>query len=110
MLTWNCRHLANTEIQKKSQKFVFNRAIITCPSFAHLKNSWGGNNLWNEDLIVEELYKIRKEHAAQFNYDIGAIIQALQQEEAQGGCPLVSFISQADIGKYNSKMTQKTTL
>lgn len=50
--------------------------------------------LWNEDLIVAELRQIREEHAAQFNYDIRAIVQSLQQEEAQSGCQLVSFARQ----------------
>jgi len=50
--------------------------------------------LWNEDLIVAELRQIREEHAAQFNYDIRAIVHSLQQEEAQSGCQLVSFARQ----------------
>ncbi len=50
--------------------------------------------LWNEDLIVAELRQIREEHAAQFNYDILAIVHSLQQEEAQSGCQLVSFARQ----------------
>ncbi len=50
--------------------------------------------LWNEDLIVAELRQIREEHAAQFNYDISAIVHSLQQEDAQSGCQLVSFARQ----------------
>jgi hypothetical protein len=50
--------------------------------------------LWNEDLIVAEIRQIREEHAAQFNYDISAIVHSLQQEEAQSGCQLVSFARQ----------------
>jgi len=46
--------------------------------------------MW-QDMIVEEIRKIREEHAVQFNYDISAIVQALKQEEEQSGCHLVSF-------------------
>ena len=46
--------------------------------------------MW-QDMIVEEIRKVREEHAAQFNYDIRAIVQALKQEEEQSGGHLVSF-------------------
>jgi hypothetical protein len=74
-------------------------------TLAHLKNSWGNNmcneELWNEDLIVAELRQIREEHAAQFNYDIRAIVHSLQQEEAQSGCQLVSFARQPKEGQLS---------
>jgi hypothetical protein len=75
-------------------------------TLAHLKNLWGNNNmcneeLWNEDLIVAELRQIREEHAAQFNYDIRAIVHSLQQEDAQSGCQLVSFARQPKEGQLS---------
>lgn len=57
--------------------------------------------LWNKDLIVAELRQICEEHAAQFNYDIRAIVHSLQQEDAQSGCQLVSFTRKTREGKAN---------
>lgn len=51
--------------------------------------------MW-QDMIVEEIRKVREEHAAQFNYDISAIVQSLKQEEEQSGCHLVSFVQKTD--------------
>jgi len=52
--------------------------------------------------MVAELRQIREEHAAQFNYDIRAIVQSLQQEEVQSGCQLVSFARQPKEDKSGS--------
>ena len=38
-----------------------------------------------EDPIVEETRKARQEHAARFNYDLGAICRDLKEQEARGG-------------------------
>ena len=44
-----------------------------------------------EDHIVEEVRRIREEHAAQFNYDIDAIFADYKRLEAEGKRTLVSF-------------------
>ncbi len=36
-----------------------------------------------EDPILEEIWRIREEIAAEFNYDIGAMIRATQEEESR---------------------------
>jgi hypothetical protein len=54
--------------------------------------------MW-QDTIIEEIRKIREEHAAQFNYDISAIVQSLKQEEKQSGCLMVSFAQKPKISK-----------
>jgi hypothetical protein len=41
--------------------------------------------MWS-DSIIEEIHKIRKEHAEQFNYDLDAIVKDYQQQ--QRGYPL----------------------
>jgi hypothetical protein len=43
------------------------------------------------DPIVEEIRKIREEHAARFNYDIDAIFEDLKRSEREGGRPLVTL-------------------
>jgi hypothetical protein len=44
-----------------------------------------------KDHIVEEVRRIREEHAAQFNYDVDAIYEDLKRIEAKSGRPHVSF-------------------
>ena len=47
-----------------------------------------------KDEILEELWKIREEHAAKFNYDLNAIYEDLkrgEEEERKRGRKFVSF-------------------
>lgn len=44
-----------------------------------------------EDPIVEEVRRIRDAHAAQFNYDIDAIVADYQRLAAESDQPRVSF-------------------
>jgi hypothetical protein len=44
-----------------------------------------------EDHIVEEVRRIREEHAARFDYDVDAIFDDLKRIEAEGKRPRVSF-------------------
>ena len=43
------------------------------------------------DPIVEEIRTRRDEHAAQFGYDVQAIVEALRREEEESGRRPVSF-------------------
>ena len=43
------------------------------------------------DRIVEEVRRVREEHAAQFNYDIDAIFADYKRMEAESKRPHVSF-------------------
>jgi hypothetical protein len=44
-----------------------------------------------EDHIVEEVRRIREEHAAQFDYDVDAIFDDLKRVEVESKRPRVSF-------------------
>ena len=44
-----------------------------------------------EDHIVEEVRRIRDLHAAQFNYDVDAIVADLKRSEAERDWPRASF-------------------
>jgi hypothetical protein len=46
--------------------------------------------MW-QDVIVEEVHRVREAHAAQFNHDLWAIYQDLKRLEVESECPLVSF-------------------
>lgn len=43
------------------------------------------------DPIVEEVRRIREEHAKRFNYDLDAIVADLKEREAQSDNVFVSF-------------------
>lgn len=43
------------------------------------------------DPIVEEIRKIRDEHAARFNYDLDAIFDDIKRSEKELGLPLVTL-------------------
>jgi hypothetical protein len=46
--------------------------------------------MWT-DPIIKEIHQIRAEHAAQFNYDLTAMVKDLQKEEQESGKSFVSF-------------------
>ena len=43
------------------------------------------------DPIVEEVRKVREEHAAKFNYDLERILKDLKEQEQRSGLKLVSL-------------------
>jgi hypothetical protein len=43
------------------------------------------------DPIVEEIRRIRDEHAARFNYDLDAIFDDIKRSEKELGLPLVTL-------------------
>ena len=62
----------------------------TCPRFAPQKNLWETEGMWR-DPIVEEIRRIREEHAARFNYDLRAIYRDLKEKEKQSGRKMASL-------------------
>ena len=46
--------------------------------------------MW-QDPIVEEIRKVREQHAAKFNYDLKAICQDLKEQENRSNWKLVSL-------------------
>lgn len=49
--------------------------------------------MWT-DPIIEELHKNREEYAAQFNFDLGAMVKALQEREKVSGRKMISLDSE----------------
>ncbi len=45
--------------------------------------------MW-EDEVLEEIYKIREEHAKSFNYDLQAICDDLRKKQAESGRKIIS--------------------
>ena len=46
--------------------------------------------MWN-DPIVDEVRKVREEHAARFDYDLKRIFQDIQEREEKSGHKVVSL-------------------
>lgn len=46
--------------------------------------------MW-KDTIVEDVRKVREEHAAKFNYNLDAIYQDLKKNQKRGGRKVVSL-------------------
>jgi hypothetical protein len=45
--------------------------------------------MWNDE-ILDEIRKIREEHAKSFNYDLDAICHDLRQQQAVSGRKIIS--------------------
>lgn len=45
--------------------------------------------MWKDE-VIEEIYKIREEHAEAFNYDLQAICDDLQKRQAESGRQVIS--------------------
>lgn len=46
--------------------------------------------IWKDE-IVEEVRRVREEHAAKFNFDISAICADIRRKQAESGRQIVSF-------------------
>ena len=51
--------------------------------------------MW-KDPIVEELHKIREQHAAKFDFNLLAMVKDYQQQQQQGGRKVVSFVQRRE--------------
>lgn len=52
--------------------------------------------MW-EDEILEEIHRIREEHAKSFNYDFKAIFADWQKKQAESGREVVNLSSKNDL-------------
>lgn len=48
------------------------------------------------DEVIKELWKIREEHAASFNYDLEAMAMDLKKEQEASGRKIVSFVEKKE--------------
>ncbi len=46
--------------------------------------------MWS-DPIIEEIHQFRADHAAQFNYDLAAIVEDIKKQEKQSGKKFISL-------------------
>lgn len=62
--------------------------------------------MW-EDEILEELHKIREQHAKSFNYDFKEIFADWQRRQAASGKKLVSLKNRQQSNKELNSTSQK---
>ncbi len=62
--------------------------------------------MW-EDEVLEELHKIREEHAKSFNYDFKAIFADWKKRQAASGRKLVSIQPQKQSNQTLEPTTQE---
>lgn len=62
--------------------------------------------MW-EDEIVEELHRIREEHAKEFNYDIKAICDDWRRRQEQSGRQFVTLPLKEQSHKAAQQVEQK---
>ncbi len=49
------------------------------------------------DPIVDEVRRVRGEHAARFNYDLWAIFRDIKEQQERSGLNFVSFADEASV-------------
>ncbi|WP_068820190.1 hypothetical protein [Phormidesmis priestleyi] len=52
--------------------------------------------MW-EDEIIEELHRIREEHAKAFNYDVGEICEDWRKRQKQSGRQFVTLADETQV-------------
>ena len=57
----------------------------------HTGRTYGRITIMWKDSIVEDVRKVREEHAAKFNYNLDAIYQDLKKQEKRSGRKVVSL-------------------
>jgi len=88
LLSWNCWHIANAEFAEQlrsiCEQLGYKMPILCTPEqFMDTKRV--------KDEIVEEIRRVREEHAARFDYDVDAIYADLKRLEQQSSEPRISL-------------------
>ncbi|MGA2067424.1 MAG: hypothetical protein ABSG86_20810 [Thermoguttaceae bacterium] len=89
LVTWNFKHIANAAMTSKIESVCIAQGYAFARS-ARPKSSWSQKPMF-EDPIVEEIRRIRHAHAAQFNFDIRAIVEDLRRSQRESGLTYVNF-------------------
>jgi len=79
---------------------VMNHQLLPLP-----KNFLENEIMWT-DPIIEELHKIRKDHAAKFNFNLLAIVRDYQKLQEQSGKKVVSFVKKREFVSANAELVE----
>lgn len=58
------------------------------------------------DPIIEELHKIREDHAEKFNYNLRAIVRDYQKQQRSNGKKVVSFMEKRNYVSADSDVVE----
>lgn len=94
LITWNCKQTAYAQMRSAIESVIRQcgcqpQIICSSAKLPEIKRMW-------TDPIVEEIHKIRQEHAAKFDYDLRAIVRDYQKRQRLSGKKVISFISNND--------------
>jgi hypothetical protein len=64
--------------------------------------------MWRDE-VLEEIYRIREEHAKAFNYDLKAICDDLRQRQAASGRQIISQPLKQPRQRHNNPVTPNLT-
>jgi hypothetical protein len=60
--------------------------------------------MWRDE-VLEEIYRIREEHAKRFNYNLKAICDNLRQKQAASGRRIISVPLKQPRQRYSKPVT-----
>jgi hypothetical protein len=60
------------------------------------------------DPIVDEVRRIREEHAARFNYDVDAIFQGIKERERKSGLVFVDGVARQVVADPESRLPSQS--
>ncbi|MGL5832309.1 MAG: hypothetical protein ACRC1Z_03650 [Waterburya sp.] len=61
--------------------------------------------MW-QDEILDEIHKIREEHAKSFNYDLDAMFADWQRRQSEDGREVVSLLPKRSLTKSRKEQTK----
>ena len=64
--------------------------------------------MWQNE-VLEEIYKIREEHAKSFDYDLDAMFADWQKKQAESGRKVVNLSLKRDRTTHSSAWDEKDT-
>jgi hypothetical protein len=106
LLTWNCRHIANPEIQRGIAEQLEKIGLFLL--FICTPEELLGEKMLSDE-IIDEVQSIRDAHAAKFNYDLRAIYADLKKTETEriaAGHPFVFPLSEIPAPKTVLQITR----
>ena len=59
--------------------------------------------MWKDE-VLEEIYRIREEHAKAFNYDLQAICDDLRQKQSASGRQIISIPLKQPRQRHNNSL------